>query len=139
MFGICFLALAFGNAVTAADLSFNTYMDISFYLLTANIIVYKKNPWWIVLITFLAAFNRETGMLIPALYFISQTDFAKFSFAKIQYQANWISAKKCMDHYHYFLHHFHQHFYSITSTLWLSAATGLESTSWFANAEIKPV
>ena len=82
MFGICFLALAFGNAVTAADLSFNTYMDISFYLLTANIIVYKKNPWWIVLITFLAAFNRETGMLIPALYFISQTDFAKFSFAK---------------------------------------------------------
>ncbi|MEP6675433.1 MAG: hypothetical protein ABJA78_09765 [Ferruginibacter sp.] len=82
LFGICFLALAFGNAVTAADLSFNTYMDIIFYLLTANIIVYKKNPWWIVPITLLAAFNRETGMLIPALYFISQTDFTNFSFAK---------------------------------------------------------
>jgi hypothetical protein len=83
LFGTCFLALAFGNAVTAADLSFNTYMDIIFYLLTANIIVYKKNPWWIVPITLLAAFNRETGMLIPALYFISKTDFSNFSFTKL--------------------------------------------------------
>lgn len=76
--GICFSALAFGNAVTAADLAFNTYMDIIFYLLTALIIVRKKNPYWLIPITLLAAFNRETGLLIPALYFISQTDFTKF-------------------------------------------------------------
>ena len=77
-FGVNFLAIALGNAVTVADLSFNTYMDIIFYLVTANVIVYKKNPLILVPITLLAAFNRETGILIPALYFISQTDFKKF-------------------------------------------------------------
>ncbi len=81
-FAINFLALSFGNAVTAADLSFNSYMDIIFYLLTANIIVYKKNPYWLLLITPLAALNRETGMLIPALYFISQADLGKFDLKK---------------------------------------------------------
>jgi len=81
-FGINFLALALGNAVAVADLSFNTYMDIIFYLVTANVIVYKKNPLILIPITLLAAFNRETGILIPALYFISQTDFSQFKFNK---------------------------------------------------------
>jgi hypothetical protein len=80
--GINFLALALGNAVTAADLSFNTYMDIILYLLTANIIVYNKNKNWIIPIALLAAFNRETGILIPALYFISKTDFTEFNLKK---------------------------------------------------------
>jgi hypothetical protein len=79
-FGINFLALALGNAVAVADLSFNTYMDIILYLGTANIIVYKKNPWLLLPITILAAFNRETGIMIPALYFISQVDFTNFRF-----------------------------------------------------------
>ncbi len=81
-FGINFLALALGNAVAVADLSFNTYMDIIFYLTTANIIVYKKNYLWLVPITILASLNRETGILIPALYFISQTDFTNFNPSK---------------------------------------------------------
>ena len=81
-FGINFLALGLGNAVTAADLSFNTYLDIIFYLLTANLIVYQKNKSWLYLIVPLAAFNRETSLLIPALYFISETDFTKFSLQK---------------------------------------------------------
>ncbi len=78
-FGINFLALALGNAVAVADLSFNTYMDIVFYLATANIIVHKKNPLLLVPITILAAFNRETSIMIPALYFISQSDFTNFN------------------------------------------------------------
>ena len=78
--GINFLALALGNAVTVADLSFNTYMDIILYLLTANIIVFNKNENWILPIALVAAFNRETAILIPALFFISQTDFTSFSF-----------------------------------------------------------
>ncbi len=82
-FGINFLALALGNSVTAADLSFNTYMDIIFYLLTANLILYRWNRKWLFLIVPLAALNRETGLLIPALYFISETDFTRFSFRKI--------------------------------------------------------
>lgn len=78
-FGINFLALALGNAVAVADLSFNTYLDIIFYLVAANVIVYKRNPVILIPITILAAFNRETGILIPALYFISQVDFTSFS------------------------------------------------------------
>ena len=82
-FGINFIALSFGNAVTAADLSFNTYLDIIFYLLTANIIVYHKDARWLIPITVLAAFNRETGILIPALYFISKTNFSNFNLKKL--------------------------------------------------------
>lgn len=82
-FGINFLALALGNAVTAADLSFNTYLDIIFYLLTANLIVYNKNKKWLFVIVPLSAFNRETALLIPALYFISETDFTRFSLKKV--------------------------------------------------------
>lgn len=82
LFGISFLALAFGNAVAAADLSFNTYTDIILYTLTALLILYNWNPLWLFPITIAAAFNRETGLLMPALYFISQTDFTKFDFKK---------------------------------------------------------
>jgi hypothetical protein len=82
-FGINFLALALGNSVAAADLSFNTYLDIIFYLLTAIIFVYKKNPLWLFPIILFGAFNRETCIMIPALYFISQTDFTQFSFKKM--------------------------------------------------------
>jgi hypothetical protein len=73
-----FLSLAMGNAVIASDLTFNTYLDNVFYLLTACIILYKKNPLWLLPLTLFAAFNRETAMLIPFLYFISQTDFSNF-------------------------------------------------------------
>ena len=88
LLGVNFIALAMGNAVAIADLAFNTYADIIFYLLAALIIVEKKNKMWLVPITILSSFNRETGMLIPALYFISQVDFSqmcagKFSFKKI--------------------------------------------------------
>lgn len=92
-FGINFLALSLGNAVAAADLSFNTYMDIILYLLTANIIVYKKKAVWLLPITILAGFNRETGIIIPALYFISQTDFTKFDFRKLNIKSIIFPAK----------------------------------------------
>jgi hypothetical protein len=92
--GITFLALALGNAVAVADLSFNTYMDIIFYLATANIIAYKKNPWLLVPITILAAFNRETSIMIPALYFISQADLSKFSFSPKTWKAIVFPPKK---------------------------------------------
>lgn len=82
LFGICFLTLALGNAVNAADLSFNTYTDISLYLITALIILKNKNPLWLIPIVILAAFNRETGLMIPALYFISKTDFTNFNLKK---------------------------------------------------------
>lgn len=86
-FGLSFLSLAIGNAGDVADLAFNTYLDIIFYLLTANLIIYKWNPAWLLLITPLAALNRETGMLIPYLYFISLTDFSQLSVRRLNLRA----------------------------------------------------
>jgi hypothetical protein len=74
-FGLLFITLSMGNAVAVADLTFNTYVDIILYLLTACIIVYRKNPWWLIPIIFLGAFNRETSIMIPFLYFVSFTNF----------------------------------------------------------------
>ncbi len=80
--GIMFLSLAMGNAVIASDLTFNTYLDNIFYLLAACMIVYKKNPVWLIPLTILAAFNRETALLIPFLFFISYIDFSSFQIQK---------------------------------------------------------
>ncbi len=77
------LSMAMGNAVIASDLTFNTYLDNIFYLFAACIIVYKVKPVWLIPLTILAAFNRETAMLIPGLYFISQVNFSNFSFKKL--------------------------------------------------------
>ncbi|UAY51302.1 hypothetical protein [Ferruginibacter albus] len=82
-FALNFLAISLGNAGAAADLTFNTYLDIIFYLIAANMIVYGANSLWLFVIIPFAAFNRETSMMIPALYFISQTDFTQFSFKKL--------------------------------------------------------
>ncbi len=81
--GLMFLSLAMGNAVIASDLTFNTYLDNVFYLLAACMIVYRTNGLWFIPLTILAAFNRETAMLIPAIYFVSQVDFSRFSLRKI--------------------------------------------------------
>ncbi|MBK9381997.1 MAG: hypothetical protein IPN39_11760 [Chitinophagaceae bacterium] len=80
--GLILLSLAMGNAVIASDLTFNTYLDNIFYLLTACLIVYRKNPLLLIPLTILAAFNRETAMLIPFLYFISQIDFSGFAITR---------------------------------------------------------
>lgn len=81
--GQIFLSLAMGNAVIASDLTFNTYLDNVFYLLAACMIVYKSNRLWFIPLTIAAAFNRETAMLIPGLYFISHVDFKAFSLRKL--------------------------------------------------------
>jgi hypothetical protein len=83
--GQMMLSLFMGNAVIASDLTFNTYLDNVFYLLAACMIVYRVRTFWFVPLTILAAFNRETAMLIPGLYFISQVDFSKLSFKKFRF------------------------------------------------------
>ncbi len=85
--GQIFLSLAMGNAVIASDLTFNTYLDNVFYLLAACLIVYKLNRLWFIPLTIAAAFNRETAMLIPGLYFISQVDIKAFSLRKLNIKA----------------------------------------------------
>ncbi|MGZ5287142.1 MAG: hypothetical protein ACXWB9_08165 [Flavisolibacter sp.] len=91
--GLGFVSMAMGNAVIASDLTFNTYLDVIFYLLAAIIIVYKKDPKWLLLMVPVAALNRETSMLIPFLFFISQMDFSGFNIKKLNMGAIRFPAK----------------------------------------------
>lgn len=68
---------AMGNGVQASDLTFNTYLDNCFYLLAGILIVGRKNMRWMIPVTILAAFNRETSILIPALFFLSRLEIQK--------------------------------------------------------------
>jgi len=73
--GIVLLSLAMGNGVLASDLTFNTYLDICFYLTAGLLIVKRKPGYWFLPLVLIAALNRETSMLIPFLYFISNIKF----------------------------------------------------------------
>jgi hypothetical protein len=94
LLGMIFVSLAMGNGVIASDLTFNTYADNAFYLLAACLIVYKKNPAWLLPLMLLAAFNRETSMMIPFFFFISQMDFSKFTLRPLTLSAiRWPAAR----------------------------------------------
>lgn len=69
--GLVMISWSMGNGVIASDLTFNTYLDNILYLFTGCIILYQKNPWYILPITIIGALNRETSILIPFLYFMS--------------------------------------------------------------------
>lgn len=75
LLGIMLTSLFMGNAVMDSDLAFNSYMDVILYLSAGLVIVKCYNSWWIVLITFVGAFNRETSLLIPVIYFVSKFDW----------------------------------------------------------------
>ncbi len=64
--GICILSYAMAHSVFQSDLSFNTYFDIFFYLLGGWLIIREKYVW-IIPLMFVAALNRETSLLIPAM------------------------------------------------------------------------
>jgi len=66
MLGLAILAWSFTHALYGADLQFNTYGDVLFYL-AAGLAIASRKPGWIIPITILAAFNRETSGLIPIL------------------------------------------------------------------------
>lgn len=72
------LTLFLGNSVVDSDLTFNTYMDITVYLCAALVIVRHLSGWWIVPITVIGALNRETSILIPALYFCAKADWKQW-------------------------------------------------------------
>jgi hypothetical protein len=96
LMGLMFLSLAMGNAVIASDLTFNTYLDNVFYLSAALIILYKKNSLLILPLTLLAAFNRETAMLIPVLYFVSNLKLKEWSMRALLNPLKILPEKKVM-------------------------------------------
>jgi hypothetical protein len=78
------VTLSMGNGVLASDLTFNTYFDNLFYLLLGLLVMKKGNAFWLVFITVLAALNRETSILIPFLYLVSQFSWASLSFKDLR-------------------------------------------------------
>jgi len=66
LIGMAVLAWGMSYSNYDSDLSFNTFFDIIFYLL-AGLCILKGKFIWLIPITFLAALNRETSVLIPLL------------------------------------------------------------------------
>jgi len=69
--GIMMCVLFMGNGVVDSDLTFNTYMDITLYILAGIVIVKNLSPLWVILLTVIGSLNRETALFIPVLYFFS--------------------------------------------------------------------
>ncbi len=61
--GLLLMCYNIANSVFQADLSFNTYFDIIFYLL-AGWLILTERYFWIIPVIILAALNRETSGLI---------------------------------------------------------------------------
>ena len=82
-FALLFISFSLGSAVHNSDLSFNTYLDVVLYLLAACVMLYRKNPWWIPVITLAGVLNRETALLIPALYLVEKMEWRGLSKIKL--------------------------------------------------------
>ena len=74
--GILLLAFNMSNSNWQADMAYNTYFDIFFYLLAAYVIL-KAHPAWIIPITAIAVLNRETSGFIPFMLMLTAFDFEK--------------------------------------------------------------
>lgn len=72
------LAFSMSHSTFGSDLSYNTYLGLLFYLLAANVIFSNLNNWWILVLSILAAFNRESGIVIPLLLLAQNIDFKQF-------------------------------------------------------------
>ncbi|MEO7176339.1 MAG: hypothetical protein ABIV51_10590 [Saprospiraceae bacterium] len=68
IFTLLLCVLFMSNSVYDSDFSFNTYFDIIFYLLAALAGLQKRPFYQIIILTALAALNRETSGFIPLIY-----------------------------------------------------------------------
>jgi hypothetical protein len=64
--GLAILGWSVSYSNYDADLQFNTYFDVLFYLLAATAVA-RGRPLWVLPVTVVAALNRETSGLIPLL------------------------------------------------------------------------
>ena len=75
--GLLLLAFNMSNSNWQADLAFNTYFDVLFYLL-AGYIVLKAHPAWIIPLTAVAVLNRETSGFIPFILLLTAFGWRPF-------------------------------------------------------------
>ncbi len=76
LFGMVLLTQGMGHGLYDTDMTFNTYTDLSLFLL-AGILILEQRPLWLLPLMAVAALNRETSGCIPVMYLFSQWDFAK--------------------------------------------------------------
>ena len=81
-FGLALLGWSVSYANYGSDLQFNTYFDVLFYVLAATAVV-RNRLGWLLLITLLAAFNRETSGFIPLLPLAALPDSAPEARARL--------------------------------------------------------
>lgn len=86
--GLLMAVLFMGNGVVDSDLTFNTYMDVTLYILAGLVLVNGYSAWWILLLTIAGALNRETALFIPVLYFFHQFKWAKWPDIVALFKAN---------------------------------------------------
>ena len=79
--GTSLLAYNISNSNWQADMAYNTYFDILFYLL-AGYIILKAHPGWIIPLTAMAVLNRETSGFIPFMLILTAFDFRQFRLVK---------------------------------------------------------
>jgi hypothetical protein len=72
---LVFLSGAMAPAAWLGDFTFNTYCDILFYVWGAYLVFTRKHLFWLLPLTFLASFNRETSIFIPFLLVINYQGF----------------------------------------------------------------
>lgn len=70
--GLMLVCYSMASSAFRSDLSFNTYFDVAFYLMAA-ILILRKTWFWVILVTFFAALNRETSAFIPLMLLIPFT------------------------------------------------------------------
>lgn len=73
--GIALLGWGMGHALYDADLAFNTYADMAFFL-AAGVIILSGRVGWLVPLMVLAALNRETSGCIPFLLLFARLRLA---------------------------------------------------------------
>jgi len=71
---VIMLAWAFTYSGYKSHLGFDTYFDILFYLMAAYLLL-KESLFWIIPLSILVAFNRETGLFIPMIVIIGGMRF----------------------------------------------------------------
>lgn len=86
--GVMLSVLFMGNGVVDSDLTFNTYMDITLYMIAGIVIVKDLNPFWIIPLTVIGSLNRETSLFIPALYFFSKFEWKEWPSIKKTLEGN---------------------------------------------------
>lgn len=66
--GIAFLDNGINNAFRDTAFGFDTYIDLLLFIVSAFIIVKNYSPLWLIPLMVIGILNRETSLLIPALF-----------------------------------------------------------------------